>query len=372
MIYNSKKDLYTIFSGIYIMAKRKVKKEVSQDNDDVKVDELNLFEKIFFVIGSIEMGILIFCSLLFNFDANNLAFTLGAFIGATIVVLLPVIIVYFIKKNKYPNFINPATKKTVCWIGVIYTTVIIIAIFYIILTPKQYFFENYDNYVYLEPEQKLDGAQLLSLKNTLQERLNVYGYPAIVSYYDKGLVVRVPDSVINQTENLSKLLTGATIFEAKLGNKTAFVGDKKDIISVCTNPDCAGIDPRRGCSSISNGYSCGFYFTITLSNESAARQAQLTKDLSIVTENGNEYLNQDLILYLNGVEVDRLKIGSELKGNNLTTIQISGSGFGATQVDAAKDSLRQMERLQYSMSLVSMPSNLKITRISKNSPITNK
>ena len=60
--------------------------------------------------------------------------------------------------------------------------------------------------------------------------------------------------------------------------------------------------------------------------------ADKTKNLNVVTlENSQPYLEKQLLLYLDGVQVDQLNIAADLKGRSVTDIQISGSGSGVTQ-----------------------------------------
>ena len=73
---------------------------------------------------------------------------------------------------------------------------------------------------------------------------------------------------------------------------------------------------------------CRFMFSISLTPEAAQRQADLTANLDILTENGEEYLSEKIYLYLDNEQVDELSIGADLKGRAVTDIAISGSGEG--------------------------------------------
>ncbi|MBI4983184.1 hypothetical protein HZC32_00880, partial [Candidatus Woesearchaeota archaeon] len=147
-------------------------------------------------------------------------------------------------------------------------------------------------------------------------------------------------------------------------------GGKKDITYVCRSAQCSGIDPRKGCFQVQDGYACSFFFSISLSQEAAERQAALTNKLLVVSgESGSEnYLNEDLVLFLDDKEVDKLKIGAELKGRAATDIQISGSGSGINQQQALNSALQNMKRLQTIIITGSLPVKLEIVKMDTISP----
>jgi len=147
-----------------------------------------------------------------------------------------------------------------------------------------------------------------------------------------------------------------------------FIGGKKDITHVCRTPDCSGIDPTVGCQQTGDGYFCQFFFAITLSPEAAERQAKITAPLKIVTEQGKSYLSDDLVLYLDDKEVDRLRIGAELKGRATTQIQITGSGSGRTQAEGISNTLDEMRRLQTILITGSLPVKLETVKADTISP----
>lgn len=225
--------------------------------------------------------------------------------------------------------------------------------------------------VILQPETKLSSEDMKTLLDSMKERLNVFGLSDIIvreaSDLSGGQFIVVEIAGANERE-VKELLSKQGKFESKIGEDVTFRGGNRDVTYVCRSADCSGIDPRRGCSSTANGYVCSFYFTITLSPEAANRQAQLTKELSVITENGNEYLSQDLALYLDDKEVDRLKIGAELKGSSTTSIQISGSGSGVTQQEAATNALESMKKLQTVLITGSLPVKLNIVKTDQISP----
>jgi len=225
--------------------------------------------------------------------------------------------------------------------------------------------------VLLKPAEPVSTEDLEITIANLKERLNVYGLSDVVVRAASDLAgedfILIEIAGVTE-EEVKDLLAKQGKFEAKIGNETVFFGGKKDITYVCRSADCSGIDPRRGCSKVSDGHVCGFFFSITLSEEAAERQARLTDKLTILTEEGEGYLSEDLVLFLDDKEVDRLRIGASLKGRATTDIQISGSGSGATQAEAVPNALKNMKRLQTIIITGSLPVKLDIVKMDTISP----
>jgi preprotein translocase subunit SecD len=225
--------------------------------------------------------------------------------------------------------------------------------------------------VLLKPEEAISEENLEITIDNLKERLNVYGLSDVVIRAASDLAgedfILIEIAGVTE-EEVKDLLSKQGKFEAKIGNDTVFFGGKKDVTSVCRSADCSGIDPRRGCSKVSDGYVCSFFFSVVLSSEAAERQAELTDVLNIESDEGGQYLSEDLTLYLDDKEVDRLRIGSELKGRATTEIQISGSGAGNTQPEAVTASLKNMKRLQTIIITGSLPVKLDIVKMDTISP----
>jgi preprotein translocase subunit SecD len=110
-------------------------------------------------------------------------------------------------------------------------------------------------------------------------------------------------------------------------------------------------------------------FAITLSPDSAQRQADATKNMDVKVENGEGFLVQPLDLYLDNEIVDTLRIGESLKGRAETEISISGSGVGITQQDAMNDATTNMKKLQTILITGSLPVKLIIEDSSSVSPV---
>jgi len=218
--------------------------------------------------------------------------------------------------------------------------------------------------VLLQPEKKLSPEDLDSVISIIVERLNIYGLSDIV-------VRGVSDLSNNQyimieiagatDEDVKELIAKQGKFEAKIANQTVFVGGK-DITYVCKSSECAGIER---CDAVSNNqYACRFRFAITMTQEAAERHADITRDLQVVpAEDGESYLSEPLILYLDDKSVDQLRIHSGLRGQASTQISISGSGVGPTEQDAVLNTVENMKRLQTVLTTGSLPVKLNVIKI---------
>jgi preprotein translocase subunit SecD len=226
--------------------------------------------------------------------------------------------------------------------------------------------------VLLKPAEAVSQDDLSTTVDTLKERLNIYGLSDVTVRTASDLAGEeyILIEIAGVTEDEVRDLLGKQgKFEAKIGNETVFYGGKKDITYVCRSAQCSGIDPNRGCFQVSEGYGCAFFFSITLSQEAAERQAALTSKLSVVNDqSGENYLSDDIVLFLDDKEVDRLKIGADLKGRATTDIQISGSGSALTQQQAMATTLQNMKRLQTIIITGSLPIKLEIVKMDTISP----
>jgi preprotein translocase subunit SecD len=229
--------------------------------------------------------------------------------------------------------------------------------------------------VLLEPQEEINQEDMDLIITNIEQRLNVYGVSDITVRATKDLFgnsfisVEIPGANEQEVKNL---LAQQGKFEAKIGNETVFRGGEKDILYVCRTADCSGITPGS-CGVTSAGDSaCRFRFSITLSGAAAQRQADLTKDLSIVnigTGLDNAYLSENLTLYLDDVLVDELLIGADLRGNAVTQISISGSGSGADTEAATADALTSMKNMQTILVTGSLPVKLQIVKTDSISPV---
>jgi len=226
--------------------------------------------------------------------------------------------------------------------------------------------------VLLKPETKLSSDDMSMLLDNMKERLNVYGLSDVIVRETSDLsgnqYIMVEIAGANE-EEVRELLGKQGKFEAKVGNSTVFKGGG-DITYVCRTADCSGIDPQQGCGQVSQGqWVCRFRFAISLNADAAQRQADLTKNLDVVTENQEQYLSEKLYLFLDDSLVDELSIGADLKGRPTTDVAISGSGTGLSQQEATFDSLNNMKRLQTILVTGSLPVKIEIVETNNISPV---
>ena len=226
--------------------------------------------------------------------------------------------------------------------------------------------------VLLQPETKLSPTDVSNLIDTMVQRLNVYGLSDITVRESNDLIGNqyVVVEVAGATEEeIRDLLAKQGKFEAKIGNATVFRGGQ-DITYVGRSAQEARIE---NCNPAGSGQNvCRFSFSITLTQAAAQRQADITRDLEIIydtTSGRNDYLSQKLELYLDDKKVDELNIGADLKGQAVTQISISGSGFGSNQQAAVANSLENMKRLQTILITGSLPVKLNIVKIDTISPV---
>ncbi len=225
--------------------------------------------------------------------------------------------------------------------------------------------------VLLEPQDKLSIEDMDSLIGNMQERLNVYGLsdlqirPVSDLLGNKKILIEIPGA---SEEDAKNLLSKQGKFEAKIGQNVVFSGGK-DITYVCRSATCAGIDPQRGCIKDAGGWGCSFRFSISLSQEAAQRQGELTRNLSVVGQGGSAYLSEQLLLVLDDQQVDTLNIGADLRGRAITDISISGGGQGTTRQEAEFSALSNMKRLQTILITGSLPTKLNIIKSDAISPL---
>ena len=226
--------------------------------------------------------------------------------------------------------------------------------------------------VLLQPEKPLSAEDLDTLIENLKQRLNVFGLSDVVvrSAIDltgnQFIIVEIAGAT---DEDVKQLLAKQGKFEAKIANQTVFRGGQ-DVRYVCRTADCSGIDARSGgCGQATGGYACRFSFSISLSAESAARQADVTRNLRVITDTNGKYLSEPLVLYLDDKEVDRLSIADDLRGRAVTDISISGSGSGTSEQGAVDNALENMKRLQTILITGSLPVKLQIVDLETISPV---
>lgn len=233
--------------------------------------------------------------------------------------------------------------------------------------------------VLLQPEIRLSPENMSLVIENMKRRLNVYGLSDIIVRsveelpppFGEGNQYILVEIAGAKEEEVKELISKQGKFEAKIANKTVFMGGE-DIRHVCRSPDCAGIDPTYGCKRFDQDWICRFRFAITLSTAAAKRQAEATANLSIITEAGERYLSEKILLFLDDKLVDELRIAAELRGKETTDIAISGSGIGPTREQALINAFEQMKRLQTILITGSLPIKLSIVKTDTISPLFGK
>ncbi len=222
--------------------------------------------------------------------------------------------------------------------------------------------------VMLKPETELPREDLELVIANMNKRLNLFGLSDVVvrdaSDLSGSRFILVEVAGANE-EDVRELIARQGKFDAKIANETVFTGS--EVTDVCRSAQCSGIDFQSGgCFQGSASETvCRFYFTISLSQEAAAKQAAATGKLAVV----GDYLSQPLQLYLDDELVDELQIGKELKGNAVTGISISGSGSGSGKKAATANAINNMKRLQTILITGSLPVKLEVVRTDSISPI---
>ena len=221
-------------------------------------------------------------------------------------------------------------------------------------------------------DSKLTDAQINDLIDVLNNRLNTYGLSDLDIRSAKnrdGEPLVLIEIAGASREEVKKLIEQQGQFEARIGNRTVFVGGEKDVTYVCKDDgSCSGI---QQCLPAQDGYSCRFEFAIHLSPSAAKKHAEITKDIPINVSDG-AYLSEQLDLYLDDILVDSLLIGESLKGVEASVISISGPGFGAIESDAYEDALQNMNQLQTVLITGSLPFELENEKLDSISPIFGK
>ena len=221
--------------------------------------------------------------------------------------------------------------------------------------------------------ETVDDRDIATLIAVMSNRLDIYGVSdlrmraAKIPGGERYVVIEVAGAT---REEVRDLVSQQGKFEAKIGNEVVFTGGKEDIPFVCKDDGtCSGVRPT--CAQLAvDRWSCRFEFRIKLSDKAAARHAEVTDKLEVnVSQGADGYLSEKLDLYLDGKKVDSLYIGSDLKGQPVTDIMISGPGIGASQREAMEDAAYRMTELQTVMITGSLPFDLEIAKLDTISPV---
>src|SRR3989344_2914982 len=215
----------------------------------------------------------------------------------------------------------------------------------------------------------LSDSEMSDLVDLTNQRLNVFGLTDLTVRSSKDLsgnkflLVEVAGA---SPQDLEELVAKQGNFEAKIGNKTVFIGGDKDITHVFRDASQSAVYQAE---SLGDGtYLSRFNFAITLSPEAAQRHADITNSISLDPASGGQYLSENLTLVLDGEIVDELRISAGLKGQVTTQISIQGSGTGTTPDLAVADARAQMHKLQTLLLTGSIPYQLEIVKLDTISP----
>jgi preprotein translocase subunit SecD len=215
----------------------------------------------------------------------------------------------------------------------------------------------------------LSKDEVNDLVSIVENRFNVFGISDVrvspVSDLSANNFVLIEIAGATPSD-LDSLISQQGKFEAKVGNDTVFIGGERDITSVSRSGQQSGITSCLPDST--GGYFCNFQFVVYLSPEAAQRHADITKNLEIITQNGQRYLSQSLDLYVDDNLVDTLLIGESLRGRVTTEIMISGSGQGPTQEEAYNMAETNMNQLQTVLITGSLPFKLEVVKLDTISP----
>jgi preprotein translocase subunit SecD len=219
------------------------------------------------------------------------------------------------------------------------------------------------------PNESLSSEQIEDLIGISEERLNVYGLSDVSFFQVKqttgGYLMGI-EIAGSTPDDIETLVASQGQFEAKIGEDIVFVGGKKDITHIGKTGSDAMI---QECGQLEDGnVACRFAFVISLSGDAANRHADITSKLDINYTSGGSYLEKPIDFYVDGVLTESLNIGSNLKGNPASRIQISGSGQGVTTKEAIDSANSEMKKLQAILSTGSIPYELEIKKIDRVSP----
>ncbi len=227
--------------------------------------------------------------------------------------------------------------------------------------------------VILKPNENITSQQFSDLLALIEERMNVYGLKDITvkSVTDisgqKYVLIEIAGA---SREEVIDLVSNQGKFEAKIANKTIFVGGQ-DIKSVCRDTSCSGVALQSCGQSETGQWFCRYNFRIDITPKSAEKFAQVTSTIPIEYDSKTEenYLTKQIDLYLDNSLVESLNIAAGLKGEATTSITISGPGIGQTKQAAINDAINKMNKMQTLLITGSLPVKLEISKVDIISPL---
>jgi preprotein translocase subunit SecD len=219
--------------------------------------------------------------------------------------------------------------------------------------------------VILEPAEPVNSTEQRRILNNIEQRINAFGLSdaSVTSASDLSggdfIIVEVPgvsqESVVNLLERQGR-------FVANIGDEQVFTGD--DIQYICRQSQCSGLTPN-GCRQTSTSqWTCGHRFSITISEGAAQNQADATRNLEV--QGGS--LSENITFIIDNNTVQSLTISPDLRGQAQRELSISGTGTGATQRQAQRNSLEEMRSTQAILETGSLPVELNIVKTDTISP----
>lgn len=197
---------------------------------------------------------------------------------------------------------------------------------------------KFDTIVIIDAPQAT-AEQVPAVHNAVLDRIARFGI-LVPEHESNGNALTLVMQSEHAEEDFIERLFMPGAFSAKIGDETVYTG--VDIIEVGLSAYDSGI---QFCQPGVQGYFCVYYFSITVSEEAAQRLADVTANLEVVGEE-KLYINETLVLQLDGENITEFNIAAALQGVPETQIQISGSEVGPTEPQALDNTLEQMRLYQ--------------------------
>ena len=179
----------------------------------------------------------------------------------------------------------------------------------------------------LKPERALTDVEFENLLAILRQRLDLFGVSGatVTSIQDlQGNIFIQTELAGVGSDQARQLLSKEGKFEAKIGNDTVFYGT--DIVDVCISGQGCVYSIQQRFDQQGNEF-YNFEFQVGISQESAQRFADITRNKTDDCSGAQCYLVDKLSFYLDDkiIEGADLNIPSNIKGQAITTPVITGS-----------------------------------------------
>lgn len=220
----------------------------------------------------------------------------------------------------------------------------------------------------IKPTVMLDANNFTNVIEILRQRLNIYGLKEspVTSLSDLSGNQYIQVELAGATrEEAMGLLQNEGVFEAKIGNKTAFTGEQ--ITSVClSGVQCTQtVEPIL----IGNTASWKFAFQIDISLEAAQKFNDIVKELAVKDCYEKDcYLNETIDFFIDEelLSGGSLRISAELQKSVEQSAVITGTR------ETKKEAMNEMKRIQALLQSRKLPVELEIVKIETISPVLGK